>query len=228
MAKILKPLLLPYYLYKVERINRNRNWADAVPFAFKEFRRVIRPSQVPSEIESLLRSLHAERPKHILEIGTKKGGTLFLFSRVAAEDAQILSVDLPSGPFGGGYPAWKIPLYKSFALPKQKVHLIRGNSQEPATLQKVREILNGKELDFLFIDGDHTYEGAKRDFEIYSPLVKKNGLVALHDIVDHPTRADCEVNRLWTELRPKYDYEEFVEDPNQGWAGIGVLKMHHG
>jgi hypothetical protein len=50
----------------------------------------------------------------------------------------------------------------------------------------------------------------------------------MHDIVDHPTRADCEVNRLWTELRPKYDYEEFVEDPNQGWAGIGVLKMHHG
>lgn len=228
MAKILKPLLLPYYLYKVEKINRNRNWADAVQFAFTEFRRVIRPSQVPSEIESLLRSLHAQRPKYILEIGTKKGGTLFLFSRVAAEDAQILSVDLPSGPFGGGYPGWKIPLYKSFALPKQKVHLVRGDSQNPATLQKVREILNGNQLDFLFIDGDHTYEGAKRDFEIYSPLVKQNGLVALHDIVDHPKRADCEVNRLWTELRPKYDYEEFVEDPNQGWAGIGVLKMHHG
>jgi predicted O-methyltransferase YrrM len=43
-----------------------------------------------------------------------------------------------------------------------------------------------KRLDFLFIDGDHTYEGVKQDFEMYTPLVRKGGLVAMHDIVPPP------------------------------------------
>jgi hypothetical protein len=30
-------------------------------------------------------------------------------------------------------------------------------------------------VDFLFIDGDHTYEGVKKDFEMYSPLVRREG-----------------------------------------------------
>jgi len=46
--------------------------------------------------------------------------------------------------------------------------------------------LNGEPLDFLFIDGDHTYEGVKRDFEMYSPLVRNGGIIAFHDIVKHP------------------------------------------
>jgi hypothetical protein len=33
----------------------------------------------------------------------------------------------------------------------------------------------------LFIDGDHRYEGVRRDFEMYSPLVGAGGLIAFHD-----------------------------------------------
>jgi predicted O-methyltransferase YrrM len=44
-------------------------------------------------------------------------------------------------------------------------------------------LLKGSEGDFLFIDGDHTYQGVKQDFQMYSPLVKKGGIVAFHDIV---------------------------------------------
>jgi hypothetical protein len=38
----------------------------------------------------------------------------------------------------------------------------------------------------LFIDGDHTYEGVRRDFEMYSPLVRKGGIIAFHDIYPGP------------------------------------------
>lgn len=38
-----------------------------------------------------------------------------------------------------------------------------------------------KPIDVLFIDGDHTYEGVKDDWENFSPFVKKGGWVVFHD-----------------------------------------------
>jgi len=124
----------------------------------------IMPAQVREEILELLKILIQYKPKNILEIGTSRGGTLFLFSRLASTNAIIISIDLPGGPFGGGYPVWKIPIYRSLVLPGQKLSLIRKDSHDLKTLKIVKEILGGKKLDFLFIDGDHTYKGVKMDF----------------------------------------------------------------
>ncbi|MEM1990703.1 MAG: hypothetical protein QW782_08765 [Candidatus Bathyarchaeia archaeon] len=88
----------------------------------------ISPIQINEEIAQLLNLLAELKPKTLLEIGTANGGTLFLFCQVAEPDATIISIDLPGGPFGGGYPEWRIPLYKSFAKERQRIHLIRGNS----------------------------------------------------------------------------------------------------
>lgn len=55
----------------------------------------------------------------MMEIGTARGGTLFLFSTIIPKDCFIISLDSPGGSVGGGYPWWKIPLYKSFAKDKQ-------------------------------------------------------------------------------------------------------------
>ena len=44
---------------------------------------------------------------------------------------------------------------------------------------------NGQtDFDFVFIDGDHSYEGLKGDWEGWAPLVKSGGIIALHDSVD--------------------------------------------
>jgi len=147
----------------------------------------------------------------------------FLFAQVASPDAKIISIDLPGGPFGGGYPEWKIPLYISFARANQKIYLLRGDSHNPSTLNKVKLILGDQKLDFLFIDGDHSYEGVKKDFEMYAPLVRKGGMIAFHDIVEHPPETGCQVNRFWSEVKRFYTYTEIVKNWNQRWAGIGVL-----
>jgi len=183
----------------------------------------IAPVQVRSELLYLLNILKEIRPRRILEIGTAKGGTLFCFTRVASEDAVIISVDLPRGPFGGGYPPLRIPLYRLFALQNQRIFLIRGDSHKMETLNKVEKILNGETLDFLFIDGDHTYDGVKKDFEMYSRLVKKGGIIAFHDIVEHPHETGCEVSKFWNEIKVNYKHAEIVNNWNQKWAGIGVL-----
>jgi len=142
-------------------------------YSFRLVHISIRPAQVKEEIIQLLKVLKKLQPMIVCEIGTAGGGTLFLFSRVSHPNATIISIDLLGGPFGGGYPKWKTPLYKHFAYSRQRIHLIRGNSHALNTIKKVEKILAGRKLDFLFIDGDHTYEGVKKDFEMYSPLVKR-------------------------------------------------------
>ena len=198
------------------------NWINYT-YGFRVAGISIRPSQVPYEISRLLEIVKELKPKTLLEIGTARGGTLFLFCITADPEATIISIDLPRGPFGGGYPSWKTPLYKAFASSKKDIYLMRTNSHDLGTLQEVKKVLNGRELDFLFIDGDHRYEGVKRDFEMYLPLVRKGGIIALHDIVEHRPERGCEVSRFWNEIKHSYKHLEIVRDRNQKWAGIGVL-----
>lgn len=183
----------------------------------------IQPTQDKEEISQLLRILVKRKPKIVLEIGTSRGGTLFLFSRVAAPDANLISIDLPEGPFGGGYPIWKIPFYGSFALANQKIHLLRMNSHNETTLRELESTLDGLDVDFLFIDGDHSYEGVKKDFQMYSELVKPGGIIAFHDIVPHSSKIGLGVDSFWLEIRDKYKHLEIVKDPDQRKFGIGVI-----
>lgn len=185
--------------------------------------RAVQPLQVRSEFERFAALVADLKPKAVLEIGTLFGGTLLVLCRLAAPDATIISVDLPGGKFGGGYGRLRTLLYKRFPTKGQKLHLIRGDSHAWETLARVKRILGGQQLDLLFTDGDHTYDGVKRDFTLYGPLVRKGGLIAFHDIAEHPLESGCEVLRFWKEIKQHYSYEEIIEDRNQGRAGIGVL-----
>ncbi|MBA7660164.1 hypothetical protein ES703_68163 [subsurface metagenome] len=84
-------------------------------FSFTHFGVSISPAQLKEEIYKLLKTINLIKPKIVLEIGTASGGTLFLFSRVADPEATIISIDLPGGTFGGGYPSGKV-LYTNHSL----------------------------------------------------------------------------------------------------------------
>jgi len=183
----------------------------------------LRPAQIKEELESLMEILEQKKPKKILEIGTGSGGTLYLFTRVADPNALLISIDLPGGTFGGGYPQWKDRYYKSLAVNHQTIHLIRGDSHSLTTLQTVDHLLNKSLVDFLFIDGDHRYEGVKTDFEIYSRLVGKDSLIVLHDIAPGPEEKVGGVPIFWNHVKDRFRYVEFVKDWKQGGWGIGVL-----
>lgn len=183
---------------------------------------LIKPMQIKEEFTELLKIFVEKQPKIILEIGTANGGTLFSFCKLAPDDAILISVDLPKGKFGGGYPDWKIPLYQAFKKENQQLYLLREDSHKIETLNKVKDILNGRNIDFLFIDGDHTYEGVKKDFEMYSPLVKEGGIIAFHDIVKHPPELGCNVDKFWNEIKKEFQFKEIIKDKNQMAYGIGI------
>jgi glycosyltransferase involved in cell wall biosynthesis len=214
------------------RIARARTIEDALDLAFDfRYRRLqIEPWQERTEIAALLERLRLKPPRTVVEIGTAGGGSLFLFTRVASDDAVIVSLDLHGGRFGGGYDPSVMPLYRSFARKRQRVELVRGDSHDPAALAEVRRRLAGREIDFLFIDADHTYEGVKRDFEMYRPLVRRGGLVAFHDIVPGPEKTVGGVPHFWKELKAsaRWQVDEYVADWRQGRAGIGLVRIPGG
>jgi predicted O-methyltransferase YrrM len=227
-----RPALAPIAARQLRTAGRDLNSIDEVldlVFDFAPFGIAIRPLQSRWEFHRLLEQVEQLRPERMLEIGTATGGSLLAFTRVCAPDAHVMSVDLPGGAFGGGYPTWKLPLYKAFAAPHQRLDLIRRDSHSPETLADVRSRLHGKALDFLFIDGDHTFAGVQQDFESYSALVRPGGLIAFHDIappnagsaaVDDPG----DVPAFWQGLQGQYQTEEFVLPGGPGCFGIGLLR----
>lgn len=249
---MLSGLLRPIVLLQARRLLRRelrvgRSLADWIGFArtFHERLRAprrlrgrfsIAPSQVDSEILALLEEIAACRARRILEIGTMNGGSLFLMARAAAADATLVSVDLPRRPGRRGYPRWKETLYLDFASEGQSVRLVRADSHSRAAVEQVRAAFEDEPLDLVFIDGDHSYEGVLRDYDLYAPLVRPGGLVALHDIVpDHGRRYGRrttshagEVPRFWQELKRGHAYREIVEDPGQDGYGIGILVVEGG
>ena len=205
--------------------------AEHINLAFKVFKNApfryigwpLNPNQIPAEIEALLTTL-AERKVHtMLEIGTQAGGSLYLFTQVLAPNAIIVSLDLFGGPQGSGYPPYKKMFYSNFGREK-RIFLIQADSHKKTSLETVKSILKGQKLDFLFIDGDHTYEGVKMDFQMYSPLVRKGGLIAFHDICcEGPPKTIAEVNKFWREIKCAYTHQEIINSPYQKAFGIGLL-----
>ena len=219
---VISLLLTPYAVLKLKSISSAQ---EAIEFVFSNsfLAELIRPMQVREEIAELVKLVERLRPRTVLEIGTARGGTLFLWTRAAARDATIISIDLPGGLFGGGYPFLRSILYKNLGKDKQRIILLRRDSHDRKTLGIVRDLLGNRLLDFLFIDGDHTYEGVKMDYEMYSPLVRPGGIIAFHDIVPHPSKTRCEVSKFWNEIKTRYNYTEIVKDQTQKWAGIGII-----
>ncbi|RZW10410.1 MAG: class I SAM-dependent methyltransferase [Rhodobacteraceae bacterium] len=185
----------------------------------------IRPMQLEPELNSLISLIRDRKPTTVLEIGTARGGTLCLLCRFAAPEATIVSVDLPYGRNGGGYPRWKEAYYHLFPLPEQTLHLIRANSHATETVAKVAQAIGGRSFDFILIDADHSYEGVKTDFRLYAPLIAKNGLIALHDVLPNIGDPSIDVNRFWDELTSKPDQKTstLTSYADQKAFGIGLV-----
>ena len=170
------------------------------------------------EILSLANAVKSISPKIILEIGTCNGGTLFIWSNLASH--QVISCDLNKSKV-------REELYQKFRPENSKCDVISlaGDSHSDDFFKVVESKLNGEKVDFLFIDGDHTEEGVRLDYEMYSPLVKKGGLIAFHDIVEKQPTPMNQVYYFWEKLKPSVKHEEFVNDHNQTGFGIGLIHV---
>ena len=172
-----------------------------------------------SDAAQFFKSLNVE---NFMEIGTDQGGTFAIWSKLSKDGIRI-SVDLPHGNFGReDYDVTKRDNY--LRTLGSNVTMIHGSSHDEKIKKEVSEIIGDNKLDFLFIDGDHTYEGVKQDFLMYKEFVREGGWIGFHDIIDsdHHRGANCRVDLLWDEL--KGEKVSFICG-HSDFGGIGFIKV---
>src|SRR5215471_422529 len=137
--------------------------------------------------------LSSINPRRGIEIGTGRGGSACMTLEVLPDLRRIVSVDvLDRSP--------EIPVNARTLL--DRLILVQGESQRFATRELVTRMLESKPADFLFIDGNHSYENVAADYYFYAPLVRSGGLVAFHDIASVKLGYEhtAGVERFWNEL----------------------------
>ena len=223
---LLAPLHYPLAVRRLAELER-RGGDDIsrlfdVPFAFRGpgLFNIISPSQVKDEVRFLFDAVRGLDPKCVVEIGTDKGGTLYLWCKAARKDALVVSLDLPNRLH---YLPWRRKFYCAFAKKGQDLRFLPGDSHAGRTFDLLKRMLGGVPIDFLFIDGDHTYEGVKQDFLMYFPLVRESGLIAFHDI--QTLRDGVGVPRFWKEIKGTFPgAREFCfGTPGPLGGGIGLM-----
>jgi cephalosporin hydroxylase len=181
--------------------------------------------QIREEVLALASFVAGLQPRNVMEIGSASGGTFYLWCKIAAAGGKKISVDLPGGVYGGepnADPVVRARRDEMMGSWAPGVYLVAGDSHQPETRAQVHSILGDEKLDFLFIDGDHTYEGVRADYFMYRDLVRSNGYIAFHDINDSDFhRANLVgVGRFWQEIEgPKVEL-----NARQEWAGIGITR----
>ena len=112
----------------------------------------------------------------ILEIGLGYyGSTHFLWRMVFDKVITIENKNNRIREFGLNIQKY----YGKWILDDGKSYFIHGNSNDPKTIRNLYELTN--EVDIIFIDALHSYESVLTDWLVYSPRVKKDGIVAFHD-----------------------------------------------
>lgn len=159
--------------------------------------------QVYEEITTLGYWLKGFSPVNILEIGSK-GCTFFIFSKFSTGKKVAVDItdrrrDLHHFMFGEDF---------TFFV---------GDSQTVEMRDKVKDFC--PTYDFIFIDGDHSYDGVKRDFELYKELLSPRGYCVFHDIdPNHIFKGNMGGGDVW----------KFWEDLNIGSKTMIVTQKSSG
>jgi predicted O-methyltransferase YrrM len=131
-----------------------------------------------SEAERACLARHAANRRRLVEVGVWHGVTTCRLRRVMAADGVLFGVD-PYPPGRLGFSAQRVIARREVSgSPRGEVRWLRLTGEEAA-----RRLAEAGEppVDFVFIDGEHSYDGLRRDWEAWSGLVAPGGVAALHD-----------------------------------------------
>ena len=148
-----------------------------------------------------------------LEIGTRCGSVNKYIRQETG--VRAVAVDMPGGPWGS------LKYVEALKQNMAGCTLILGDSTSPEVIAQARA--EGP-YDLIFIDGDHSSEGVRADWDNYHDMAK---YVAFHDILSYnhnpSSGKDMGVRVFWAELKEEYETEE-CQGPDS-LMGIGIVKL---
>lgn len=152
--------------------------------------------------------------KSILEIGSRTGALLYGMASVCPVGARICSIDLGYDIEGQRPGPYSDFLQETMAEIRGKGYAAEALIANSRDKFSIAWAMGRAPFDFIFIDGDHSYDGVKADWENYGSMSKR---VAFHDIIN-PVLG---VGRLWAEIKlGRVTVEEIA--PNSP-MGIGLV-----
>ena len=157
------------------------------------------------------------KPAVFVELGTHTGNSYFSFCQSIAENktgTKSFAVDTWEGDAQAGF--YDESVYKSVERTNQDYELF--STLLRTTFDDAPEYFENKSVDLLHIDGLHTYEAVKHDFETWLPKMSENGIILFHDT--NVKRNNFGVHRLWGELSQKHNTLEFFHS-----NGLGILDL---
>jgi cephalosporin hydroxylase len=198
----------------------------------------VETSQNRDDLDQLYHFMLTQPPMNVfVEIGVWQGGTLLLLSQFVHAKGLVIGID----KYNSAVRHDERNKQRS-ALVMKRMHEIRElnvmlvQSYSLAAVPQVQTLLGGRKIDYLHIDGDHTYTAVQADFAAYLPLMSPTGLVQFHDINtegkvlgSQPSPDDHKggVPQLWQEMKAKYPkHFEFVNNTqNPAMTGIGLIQL---
>jgi GT2 family glycosyltransferase len=159
------------------------------------------------------------RPRVIVELGTWTGFSYFSFCQAVEHSGvatHCFAVDTWQGDEQTGFYGHEV--FEAVLARNQRYSwfstLIRS------TFDEASEKFDEGAIDLLHIDGLHTYEAVKHDFEHWLPKLSESAVVLFHDTNVH--EREFGVSRLWTELTARYPHFEFTHGNGLGVLGTGA------
>jgi predicted O-methyltransferase YrrM len=122
--------------------------------------------------------VHDEQPEVAVEIGRYRGGSTLLLA-AALQHGVLHSYDIQTrqGRSGAELDNQLVAALDRYGLSDRvRLHVEDSHTAAPVESQ----------IDLLFIDGDHSEPGVRRDFDRWGPLVAPGGHVLFHDAVEVP------------------------------------------
>ncbi|MHB8368060.1 MAG: class I SAM-dependent methyltransferase [Leptospirales bacterium] len=157
------------------------------------------------------------RPRgSLVELGTRSGNSYFTFCQAVLENGlttrcyavDTWEEDLHSKSYGE-------EIYQSVTSYNNQ-HYRNFSSLLRMRFDEALPLIPDRSIDLLHIDGLHTYEVARHDFESFSPKLSDSAIVLFHDTAVR--EKDFGVWRLWEELAPRFKSLNFSHS-----SGLGVL-----